>query len=85
MDVIIAFLNPTLHKEVFIELLKGFSSTSRGKQHYCLNKCLYRLKQAPRAWYKDIDVFLIGSLGLTYSKEDSNLYINYKANLILLL
>jgi hypothetical protein len=45
---------------------------------------LYKLKQALRAWYKDIDIFLI-SLGLTCSKEDYNLYINIKANIILLL
>ncbi len=85
IDVIIAFFNPILYKEVFIELPEGFSSTSKRKQYYCLNKSLYKLKQAPQAQYKDIDTFLTGSLGLTYSKEDPNLYINYKANLILLL
>ena len=85
MDVITVFLNPTLNKEVFMELPKRFSniSASRGKQYCHLNKSLYRLKQAPRAWYKDIDAFLTGFLGLTYLKEDSNLY--YKANIILLL
>ena len=85
MDVITAFLNPTLHEEVFIELPEGSSSTSGGKQYCCLNKSLYRLKQAPQAWYKNINVFLTGSLSLTCSKEDPNLYINHKANLILLL
>ena len=85
MDVITAFLNPTLYEEVFMELPEGFSNTSAsgGKQYCRLNKSLYGLKQAPRAWYKDIDAFLTGSLGLTRSKEDSNLY--YKANIILLL
>ena len=47
MDVITAFLNSTLYKEVFIELPKESSSTSKGKQYCCLNKSLYRLKQAP--------------------------------------
>ena len=85
MDVITAFLNPTLHEEVFMELPEGFSSASGGKQYCRLNKSLYGLKQAPRAWYEDIDAFLTSSLSLTCLKEDLNLYINYKANLILLL
>jgi hypothetical protein len=38
-----------------------------------LKKALYRLKQAPRAWYGRIDSFLM-SLGFTKSKVDSNLY-----------
>ena len=62
MDVSTAFLNPTLRKEVFIEHLEGFSSVSRGKQYYRLNKSLYRLKQALQAWYKDIDAFLTALL-----------------------
>lgn len=42
-------------------------SASKGKLIYLLRKCLYSLKQAPRAWYKDIDVYLIGILSLTFS------------------
>jgi hypothetical protein len=38
-----------------------------------LKKALYKLKQAPRAWYGRIDSFLT-SLGFTKSKVDSNLY-----------
>ena len=34
---------------------------------------MYGLKQAPKAWYRRIDGFLM-SLGFTKSKEDSNLY-----------
>ena len=34
---------------------------------------MYGIKQAPIAWYKRIDGFLM-SLGFTKSKEDSNLY-----------
>jgi hypothetical protein len=89
MDVITAFLNPTLHEEVYMELPEGYQSTSTsasgGKQYCRLKKSLYGLKQAPRAWYEDIDAFLTGSLGLTRSKEDPNLYISQEANIILLL
>jgi hypothetical protein len=45
------------------------------KTHVCkLKKALYRLKQAPRAWYVRIDSFLT-RLGFTKSKVDSNLYV----------
>ena len=43
--------------------------------HVCkLKKDLYRLKQAPRAWYGRIDSFLT-SLVFTKSKVDPNLYM----------
>ena len=38
-----------------------------------LKKALYRLKQAPEAWYSRIDKYII-SLGLTKSDADPNLY-----------
>ena len=76
-----------LLEEVYMEQPKGFTilSASGGKLYYRLRKCLYSLKQAPRAWYEDIDAYLTGTLGLTRSQEDYNLYISTKANIILLL
>jgi hypothetical protein len=72
MDVKTAFLNGVI-KEVYIEQPQGFEVEDR-KTHVCkLKKALYRLKQAPRAWYGKIDSFLM-SLGFTKSKADSNLY-----------
>jgi hypothetical protein len=47
---------------------------------------VYKLKQAPRAWYGRIDSFLM-SLGFTKSKVDSNLYfkiINDEPTILLL-
>jgi hypothetical protein len=44
-----------------------------------LKKALYRLKQAPRAWYGYIENFLT-RLGFTKSKEDSNLYFKIMNN-----
>jgi hypothetical protein len=86
MDAITAFLNPILHEEVYMEQPEGFevASASGGRLVCRLLKSLYGLKQAPRAWYTDINTFLL-SLGLTRSKEDYNLYISVKANIILLL
>jgi hypothetical protein len=69
MDVETAFLNPMLLEEVYMEQPEGFTilSASGGKLYCRLRKCLYSLKQAPRAWYKDIDAYLTGTLGLTHS------------------
>jgi hypothetical protein len=59
---------------VYIEQPQGFEVEDR-KTHVCrLKKAMYALKQAPRAWYGRIDSFLM-SLGITKSKDDSNLYL----------
>jgi hypothetical protein len=51
-----------------------------------LKKALYRLKQAPRAWYAIIDIYLM-SLGFTKSDADTNLYykVEYGFPLILVI
>jgi hypothetical protein len=73
MDVKTTFLNDVIEDEVYIEQPQGFEVEDR-KTHFCiLKKAMYRLKQAPRAWYGRIDNFLT-SLGFTKSKADSNLY-----------
>jgi hypothetical protein len=73
MDVKTNFLNGVIEEEVYIEKPQGFEVEDM-KTHVCkLNKALYRLKKASRAWYGRIDSFLT-SLGFTKSKVDSNLY-----------
>jgi hypothetical protein len=86
MDVKTTFLNGVIEEEVYIEQPQGFEIEDM-KSHVCrLKKALYRLKQAPRAWYGHIDSFLT-SLGFTKSKADSNLYFKIMENepIILLL
>jgi hypothetical protein len=73
MDVQTTFLNGVIAEEVYIEQPQGFEVEDI-KTHVCrLKKALYRLKQAPRAWYGRIDGFLT-SLGFIKSKVDCNLY-----------
>jgi len=47
-----------------------------------LRKALYRLKQAPRLWFEDINGYLL-SLGFRQSAEDPNLYLQPGVLLIL--
>jgi hypothetical protein len=60
-------------EEVCIEKPQGF--VIHGKEsHICkLKKSLYRLKQAPKAWYARIDSYLM-SLGFTKSDVNPTLY-----------
>ncbi|KAA0045978.1 uncharacterized protein E6C27_scaffold243G005280 [Cucumis melo var. makuwa] len=50
MDVKSVFLNGYLNEEVYVAQPKGFVDSEHLKHVYKLNKALYRLKQAPRAW-----------------------------------
>jgi hypothetical protein len=73
MDVKTKFLNGAIKEEVYMEQPQGFETHDR-ETHVCrLNKELYGVKQAPRAWCGQIDGFLM-RLGFTKSSVDSNLY-----------
>jgi hypothetical protein len=74
MDVKSTFLNEDLEEDVYVEKPEGFSLTDNIDYVGKWKKELYKLKQAPRAWYYRLDKFL-------QDKEfkkcivDSNLYI----------
>ena len=51
MDVKSAFLNGFLKEEVYVSQLKGFVDPQYPNHVLYLNKALYDLKQAPRAWF----------------------------------
>ncbi|GKE63137.1 retrovirus-related pol polyprotein from transposon TNT 1-94, partial [Tanacetum coccineum] len=59
MDVKSAFLNGKLKEKVYVKQPPGFES-SEFPDYVCkLDKALYGLKEAPRAWYETISTFLI--------------------------
>nr|GEV68604.1 Gag-Pol polyprotein [Tanacetum cinerariifolium] len=58
MDVKTTFLNGPLKEEVYVAQPDGFVDPDHPEKVYRLRKSLYRLKQAPRAWYNELSKFL---------------------------
>jgi hypothetical protein len=74
MDVKSTFLNGDLEEEVYMEQPDGLQVQVEEQYVYRLKKALYRLKQAPRAWYSRLDNYL-RQQGFRKGNTDSNLYI----------
>jgi hypothetical protein len=73
MDVKNVFLNGPIKEEVYVEQPPSFESEGYTNHVYKLYKTLYRLKQAPRAWYECLRDFLIEN-GFRIGKADSTLF-----------
>ncbi|GJW12238.1 retrovirus-related pol polyprotein from transposon TNT 1-94 [Tanacetum coccineum] len=74
MDVKSAFLNGKLKEEVYVKQPPGFEFLD----YVCkIDKALYELKQAPRAWYETLSTFLIQNK-FTRGRIDNTLFI-YKS------
>nr|GEY29443.1 hypothetical protein [Tanacetum cinerariifolium] len=59
MDVKTSFLNGIFKEEVYVGQPSGFVSKQYPDHVYALDKALYGLKPAPRAWYDVLSQFLI--------------------------
>nr|GEZ98536.1 hypothetical protein [Tanacetum cinerariifolium] len=77
MHVKTAFLNGILKEEVYVGKPLGFVSKQYPNHVYALDKALYSLKQAPRAWYDILSQFLIKS-GFQKDSIDTTLFIKKK-------
>ena len=84
MDVITAFLNGTLHEEIFMEIPPGFPFVGDSSKVCKINKALYGLKQAPKEWYDRINTWFLQQ-GLVRSKNDPNLYFSDKNGKLMIL
>nr|GEX20901.1 retrovirus-related Pol polyprotein from transposon TNT 1-94 [Tanacetum cinerariifolium] len=83
MDVKTAFLNGLLKEEVYVAQPDEFVDPDHPKKVYRLGKALYRLKQAPRAWYDKLLKFLT-SKGFTKGTIDPTLFtIRYGEDILL--
>ena len=83
MDVKSAFLNSLIMEEVYVEQPPGFENHLFSNHVFKLEKTLYDLKQASRAWYKRLSKFLIEK-GFAKGKVDTTLFIKHKCQNILL-
>nr|GEW76622.1 hypothetical protein [Tanacetum cinerariifolium] len=59
MVVKTAFLHGTLKEDVYVCQLEGFIDANHPSHVYKLKKALHGLKQASRAWYDELSVFLL--------------------------
>jgi hypothetical protein len=73
MDVKSAFLNGKISELVYVEQPPCFEDPKRPNHMYKLSKVLYRLKQAPRAWYERLRDFLL-SKDFKIGKIDTTLF-----------
>ena len=87
LDVKNAFLHGLLQEEVYMEQPQGFQSSSHPSSYVCkLQKSLYGLKQAHRAWNEQFTSFLPG-LGFQLSQADPSLFVKHtsQGTIVLLL
>nr|GEW50597.1 hypothetical protein [Tanacetum cinerariifolium] len=82
MDVKTAILNGNLREEVYVSQLDRFVDTDNPNHVYKLKKALYRLKQAPHAWYDMLSLFLI-SQDFFKGSVDPTLFIQRESNNLL--
>jgi hypothetical protein len=69
-----AFLHGTLTETVYCSQPTGFVDTAQPDLVCQLNRSLYSLKQAPRAWYSRFASYL-ASIGFVETKSDTSLFI----------
>ncbi|RVW44121.1 Retrovirus-related Pol polyprotein from transposon RE2 [Vitis vinifera] len=69
-----AFLHGQLTEQVFMPQPVGFVDQSHPQHVYAIQKSIYRLKQAPRAWYTALRSGLL-ELGFFNSKSNNSLFI----------
>nr|GEU83557.1 retrovirus-related Pol polyprotein from transposon TNT 1-94 [Tanacetum cinerariifolium] len=83
IDVKTALLNGIPREEVYVSQLDGFVDLENPNHVYKLKKALYRLKQAPRAWYDLLSSFLL-SHKFSKGTVDPTLFIRREGKDILL-
>ncbi|GJU44307.1 putative ribonuclease H-like domain-containing protein, partial [Tanacetum coccineum] len=83
MDVKSAFLYGKIEKEVYVCQPPGFEDPDFPNRVYKVEKALYGLHQAPRAWYETLSTYLLDN-GFQRGKFDKTLFIKRDKGDILL-
>lgn len=71
------FLHGVLEEDVFMRQPPGYASSFHPSYVCKLDKALYELKQAPRAWYSHLSSKLV-QLGFVPSKAGTSLFLYRK-------
>ncbi|GKD71851.1 putative ribonuclease H-like domain-containing protein, partial [Tanacetum coccineum] len=74
MDVKSAFLYGKTEEEVYVYQPQGFEDPDFPDRVYKVEKALYGLHQAPRAWYETLSTYLLDN-GFQRGKIDNTLFI----------
>ncbi|GJT32266.1 putative ribonuclease H-like domain-containing protein, partial [Tanacetum coccineum] len=74
MDVKSAFLYGTIEEEVYVSQPPGFVDPEFPEKVYKVEKALYCLHQAPRAWYETLSTYLLDN-GFYRGQIDKTLFI----------
>ncbi|GJY54213.1 retrovirus-related pol polyprotein from transposon TNT 1-94, partial [Tanacetum coccineum] len=83
MDVKSAFLYEKIKEEVYVCQPPGFEDPDFPDRVYKVEKALYGLHQAPRAWYETLSTYLLDN-GFQKGKIDRNLLIKrHKGDILL--
>ncbi|GJR96940.1 putative ribonuclease H-like domain-containing protein [Tanacetum coccineum] len=83
MDVKSAFLYGTIEEEVYVRQPPGFMDLKFPDKVYKVEKALYGLYQAPRAWYETLSTYLLDN-GFYRGQIDKTLFIKRVKDDILL-
>ncbi|GJW95283.1 putative ribonuclease H-like domain-containing protein [Tanacetum coccineum] len=83
IDVKSAFLYSKIEEEVYVCQPPGFEDPDFPDRVYKVEKTLYGLHQAPRAWYETLSTYLLDN-GFQRGKIDKNLFIRRDKGDILL-
>ena len=73
LDVKTAFLHGELKEIVYVSQPEGFEKKEHEKKVYRLNKALYGLRQAPRAWNNKLNQILM-ELGFSKCTKEPSVY-----------
>ncbi|GKD85866.1 uncharacterized mitochondrial protein-like protein [Tanacetum coccineum] len=83
IDVKSAFLYGTIEKEIYVCQPPGFEDPDFPDRVYKVEKALYGLHQAPKAWYETLSTYLLDN-GFQRGKIDKTLFIRRDKGDILL-
>ncbi|CAI7902169.1 unnamed protein product [Closterium sp. NIES-54] len=74
LDFSIAFLQGSLHEEIWLRRPPGFTGSFLGGTQWSLRQPIYGLRQAPREWHDTVRTTLV-ALGFTSSTADPSLFL----------